>query len=52
MLLVLTMVARSINYRHKGVLPIEVYLYNGTVHYKKCKQLFEYQLGDIWWAQF
>ncbi len=29
---------------------------NGTVHFKKCKQLFEYQqillLRDIWWSKF
>jgi hypothetical protein len=28
---------------------------NGTAHFKKCKQLFEYQyllLRDIWWLKF
>jgi len=29
---------------------------NGTGHFKKCKQLFEYQhlllLIDIWWSKF
>jgi len=29
---------------------------NGTVHFKKCKQSFEYQhlllLKDIWWSKF
>jgi hypothetical protein len=29
---------------------------NGTVHFKKCKQLFEYQhlllLRDIWWSKY
>ncbi len=31
----------------------EIVLHNGTAHFKKCKQLFEYQhlhlLRDIWW---
>jgi hypothetical protein len=30
--------------------------YNGTTHFKNCKQLFEYQhillLRDIWWSKF
>ncbi len=29
---------------------------NGTAHFKKCKQLFEYQylllISDIWWSMF
>ncbi len=29
-------------------------IYNGTAHFKKCKQLFKYQhlllLRDIWWS--
>jgi hypothetical protein len=29
--------------------------HNGRAHFKKCKQLFEYQhlllLGDIWWSK-
>ncbi len=29
---------------------------NGTAHFKKCKQLFEYKhlllLRDIWWSKF
>jgi hypothetical protein len=32
------------------------YARNGTAHFKKCKQLFEYQhlllLKDIWWSKF
>jgi hypothetical protein len=31
-------------------------LFNGTAHFKKCKQFFEYQhlllFRDVWWSKF
>ncbi len=47
---------RFCNFVIKGKLNTIDTSFNGTTHFKECKQLFEYQhlllLRDIWWSKF
>jgi len=58
--IVLANIIKIIYYNHKTFIvqatELVGHLLNGTAHFKKCKQLFEYQhlllLKDIWWSKF